>query len=69
MKGLQAAGGKLVNFYVVLGEYYYVGIVEAPNEAVALAFMAALGSGGNVRTTTMKAFTKEQFAEIIKNVR
>ena len=69
MKTLQAAGGKLVNFYITMGEYYYVDIAEAPNEEVALAFTLSLGSGGNVRTTTLKAFTKKQFAEIIENLR
>jgi hypothetical protein len=27
-----------------------------------------LGSAGNVRTTTLKAFTKEEFAEIVKKL-
>jgi uncharacterized protein with GYD domain len=34
----------------------------------AMTFALGLGSGGNVRTTTLKAFTKEQFAEIVKKL-
>jgi uncharacterized protein with GYD domain len=30
--------------------------------------MVALGSGGNVRTTTLKAFSRNQFAEMIKKL-
>jgi uncharacterized protein with GYD domain len=36
IKGLEAAGGKLLGFYVVMGEYDYVGIAEAPSDEVAM---------------------------------
>jgi uncharacterized protein with GYD domain len=68
VKGLQAMGGKLVDLYVVMGEYDYVGIAEVPNDEAALTFMLALASGGNVRTTTLKAFSRNQFAEMIKKL-
>lgn len=68
VKALEAMGGKLLSFYVVMGEYDYVGIAEAPSDEVATAFLLGLGAGGNVRTTTLKAFTKEQFAEIVKKL-
>ena len=68
VKGLQAMGGKLVDLYVVMGEYDYVGIAEVPNDEAALTYMLALGSGGNVRTTTLKAFSRKQFAEMIKKL-
>jgi uncharacterized protein with GYD domain len=67
-KGMEAMGGKVVGFYSVMGEYDYVGIGEAPSDEVAMTFMLAQGSAGNVRTTTLKAFTKEEFAEIVKKL-
>ena len=51
-----------------MGEYDYVGIAEAPNDEVAMTFMLGLGSAGNVRTTTLKAFTTEQFAEMVNKL-
>jgi uncharacterized protein with GYD domain len=66
MKALEAMGGKLVGFYVTMGEYDYIGIGEAPNDEVAAAFALALGAQGNVHTTTLRAFTVEQFASIVK---
>jgi uncharacterized protein with GYD domain len=33
-----------------------------------MTFAMATGSRGNVRTTTLKAFTKEELAEIIKKL-
>ena len=65
-KGLQAAGGKLLAFYTVMGPYDYVAIAEGPSDEVALAQLLALGMAGNVRTTTLRAFTTEEFAEILK---
>ena len=65
IKEFEAMGGKLIGFYIVMGEYDYVAIGEAPNDETALAFLLGLGSAGNVRTTTLKAFTREQFAAIV----
>lgn len=68
VKGLESMGGKLVGFYSVMGEYDYVGISEAPSDEVVTAFLLALGASGNVRTTTLKAFTTEEFVEIVKKL-
>ena len=67
-KALEAAGGKVIGFYSVMGEYDYVGIGECPNDETAVALALAIGSQGNARTTTLKAFTKEEFAEIVKKL-
>ena len=68
IKALEAAGGKVIGFYSVMGEYDYVSIGEAPNDETAVALALAIGSQGNVRTTTLKAFTKEEFGEIVKKL-
>jgi len=68
VKGLQAMGGKLIGFYTVMGEYDYVGVGEAPSDEVAMTFALGLGAAGNVRTTTLKAFTKEELAEMVKKL-
>ena len=68
IKGMEAMGGKVLGFYSVMGEYDYVGIGEAPSDEVAMTFMLAMGSTGNVRTTTLKAFTKDEFAQIVKKL-
>ncbi len=65
IKTLEAMGGRLIAFYMVMGEYDYIGIAEVPSDEVAAAFLLGLGSHGYVRTTTLKAFTTEQIAAII----
>lgn len=68
VKAVEAAGGKLLAFYVTMGQYDYVAIAEGPGDEAALAQLLALGAGGNVRTTTLKAFNQEQFFEILKTL-
>ncbi len=66
IKLLEKMGGKLTGFYLTMGEYDYVGIGEAPSDDVQSAFMLALSSAGNVRTTTLKAFSREEIPAILK---
>jgi len=65
-KLLEKLGGKLIGFYLVMGEYDYVGIGECPSDEVATAFSLAISSAGNVKTTTLKAFSKEEIPGILK---
>ncbi|MEE9532119.1 MAG: GYD domain-containing protein [Syntrophobacteria bacterium] len=64
----EAVGGKVLGVYSVLGEYDLVSIAEFPNDETVLSLALAFGSQGNVRSTTLKAFTKEEFAEIVKKL-
>jgi uncharacterized protein with GYD domain len=67
-KALEMTGGKLIGFYVTFGEYDYIGIGESPNDEAVAAYNLALSSLGNVRTMTLRAFTLEQFAGIVKKI-
>ena len=67
-KALEAVGGRLIDFYVVMGDYDYVAIAEVPSDEVALAQLLGLGMQGNVRTTTMRAFTRDEFAKVIRQL-
>lgn len=66
--GMEALGGKMIDFYTVMGEYDYVAITEFPSDEVGMAFLLTLGSLGNVRTTTLRAFNTKQFAELVKKI-
>jgi uncharacterized protein with GYD domain len=68
IKGWEAMGGKLVGFYAVMGDYDYIAIGEVPSDEVAVTFSLALGSQGSVRTTTLRAFTREEFVEMVKKL-
>lgn len=57
-------GAELKNFYLTMGAYDIVTIVEAPTDEAVARFVLALGSLGNVRSTTLKAFTEAEFQKI-----
>jgi uncharacterized protein with GYD domain len=61
-------GGKILGFYLVTGEYDYISIGEAPNDEVAMAFTMGLSALGNVRTTTIQAYTTEEFGALVKKL-
>ncbi len=64
-RGIEAAGGKMHAFYLTMGQYDAVTINEAPSDEAAAAVALAIGAEGNVRTTTMRAFTEKEMAAII----
>lgn len=61
----QKMGGKVIGVYLVMGEYDYVTIGECPSDEIQTAFSLALSSQGNVKTTTMKAFTAKEIPAIL----
>jgi uncharacterized protein with GYD domain len=65
---VEKAGGKLIGGYYTLGEYDVVIIIEAPNDETVMSLMFKVGSAGNVKTKTLKAFTAEEGIKIIKNL-
>jgi uncharacterized protein with GYD domain len=58
-------GCEMKDFYMTIGPYDMVAMVEAPDDEAMAKFGLALGSGGNVRTTTLKAFSEDAYRRII----
>ena len=67
-KAIEAAGGKLIGFYSVMGEYDYVAITEGPSDEMVMTFLLGYGAQGNTRTVTLKAFTQQEFVEMVKKL-
>jgi len=64
----ESMGGKLVQLYWTVGPYDIVSIIEAPDDETAAALSLTVGSRGAVRTTTLRAFGREEFERIIAKV-
>jgi uncharacterized protein with GYD domain len=62
----ESMGGKLKDIYWTVGPHDIVTVTEFPDDATGTAFLVTLGSQGNVRTTTMRAFNREEVAEILR---
>lgn len=58
-------GGEVKSFYMTLGTYDLVLILDMPNNDKQAAFALKLGSSGNVRSTTLKAFPEEDYRRIL----
>lgn len=58
-------GCELKQFYMTIGPYDMVVIMEAPNDEAAAKFALSLAAAGNVRTTTLKAFPEDAYRKII----
>lgn len=58
-------GASMTQLYWTLGHYDLVAIIEAPDDKSATAFALAIGAAGNVRTETLRAFTKEEMNGIL----
>jgi uncharacterized protein with GYD domain len=68
MKAAEAMGCKVKDFYVTMGEYDYVTICEGASDESHMALILQIGSSGGARTTTLKAFTQEEFRAIVKKL-
>jgi uncharacterized protein with GYD domain len=55
-------------FFWTLGRYDLVVIFEAPDDASMTALGLAIGAAGNVRTQTMRAFSKEDMNGILRKL-
>jgi len=67
-KAVEALGGKVLGVYITMGEYDLVAVTEGPSDEVAAAAALAMATRGNVTTTTCRAFTPGEFAEIVKKL-
>lgn len=63
---LEALGGKVKDFYLTMGTFDVVVVIEAPDDTTVARFVLAAGSHGNVRTTTLKAFPEAEFRQIVE---
>jgi uncharacterized protein with GYD domain len=52
-------------FYWTLGSYDVVAIYDAPDDASMTAFGLAIGAAGNVRTQTLRAFSREEMNGVL----
>jgi uncharacterized protein with GYD domain len=64
-KKLKDMGGEIKAVYLTTGAFDMVAVLEVPNDATLAAYALWLGSQGNLRTQTVKAFTEDEYRRII----
>ena len=64
----QKHGCSLSQLYWTVGPYDLVSILEAPDDESATAYLLDVGSRGDVRTTTLRAYDREEISRIIQRL-
>ena len=57
-------GGEIKTVYMTQGSFDLALVAEMANDEKAAAFVLKLGSLGNVRTTTLKAYSEDDYRKI-----
>lgn len=65
---VEGKGGKVHSLYMTMGTYDIVATYELPSDEAAAEVALKLGSGGNVRTQTLKAFDEAAFRKLTGGV-
>ena len=64
-EAIKAMGGELKGFYLTMGRYDLIAVLEAADDETAAKLALMLGSGGSIRTETLRAFTEDEYRQII----
>ena len=61
-------GVTVKDMYWTIGNHDMVVVFEAPDDATFTAFGLSIGKAGNVRTQTLRAFTRDEMSAILAKV-
>jgi uncharacterized protein with GYD domain len=64
----QKLGARLKQIYWTVDQYDLVGIIEAPDDETARAFVLGSSTEGSVRITQLRAFDREEMRGIIERI-
>jgi uncharacterized protein with GYD domain len=62
-------GMKIVEEFWTMGAYDVVVLFEAPDDETMSAFMLKIGSLGNVKSTTLRAFRRKEMEDILAKIK
>jgi uncharacterized protein with GYD domain len=61
-------GARIEQVYWTVGPYDLVTVIEASDDEGVTAMLLELGSAGNLRTTTLRAYDREEMSGIIQRL-
>ena len=67
-KAVEKAGGKFVDWNLIMGLYDSVAIVELPNDNAVAKIILGTGKDGFIETTTLKAFSEDEANKLISQI-
>lgn len=63
---VQRMGGQTRELLWTIGPYDIVAVIEAPDDETATTVALSVASLGNVRTTTLRAFNRDEMAQVVQ---
>jgi uncharacterized protein with GYD domain len=61
-------GAEIIAFYMTMGTYDMVIIIDAPNDEAFATLAISIAKGGDIRATTLKAYHEDAYRKIIDSV-
>ncbi len=65
---LKNLGGEVKDIYLTTGQYDLLVIVDAPDAEALAKFSLTVAQMGNVRTTTVRGFTEDEYYSIVADL-
>jgi len=67
-KVINASGGEMKAFYLTMGSYDAVSIIEAPDGATYSKALLTIASKGAIQTETLSAFPEDEYRKIVADL-
>lgn len=67
-KGFEAVGVRMKDFYMVTGQHDMIAILEAPDDAALARAILGAASQGRITSETCRAFTENEYRQIISGL-
>ncbi|TLZ52877.1 MAG: GYD domain-containing protein [Methanobacteriota archaeon] len=68
VKALAAKMGAKLDVWWTMGAYDFVAMAEAPNDETYMQLALQIGTQGNVRTTSLKAWSQDEAVKVISKL-
>jgi uncharacterized protein with GYD domain len=60
-----ASGGRVIGIWYLMGQYDGMIIFESPDDETTLRQLIGSGMQGNIRTTTLRAYSEEEMGKVL----
>jgi len=67
-KGFEAAGAKMKDFYMVTGQFDMIAVIDAPDDVALAKALLGATSQGNITSETCRAFTENEYRQIVSGL-
>ena len=67
-KAFEAAGAKMKDFYMVTGKHDMIAVVDASDDVALAKAILAITSQGNITSETCRAFSENEYRQIVSGL-